>query len=224
MKWSGRKMTSVTRDDLVKLSPVVYHATYSENLRSVVQEGTLMSPGELQRRRGTTANTAPRKSRSGSVKFKIPLGDGFVHWCDHDRLCDGHIEFEIGWDIRRFIDRLNALVFFWPCDRGGPIKQGLLHRERYAAEGRSFVVIRIPLNDLIEQNGPPLLSSCNSGAPRHHPQSGKQPRGSATFRPLDQFGVRERLVEVVFESKVVLPDSSMIADSYDRPWHPLFTS
>lgn len=214
----------VTGDELLRLSPIVYHATRSENLPLLVSERALLSPAELQRRRGTTQSTVLRKSKGGTIKFKIPFRDGCVYLCDHDLLHAGNIRFEDGWDMARFVALLNGLVFFWPGKGGGPIDQGLRHRERYSNEGQSFVVLRLPLEDLVQANGLPLLSACNSGAPRHHPESGKQPRGGGTFRPLDQFEVHERLVEIVFEQEANLPTSASVADSYGGPWRPLFAS
>lgn len=122
----------------------------------------------------------------------MPFGDGHVRLGDHDRLYEKHIRWDSGWNMSRFIERLNGLVFFWPGTQGGPRHAGLDHKRRYDNEGQPMVVLRAPLGDLIATNGRPLLSSCNSGAPRSNPRSGKQPRGADTFRSIDSFGVYRR--------------------------------
>lgn len=206
---------------MLAISPVVYHATHSANLAGLLDGRRILSPNAIQEKRGTTASTLPRRSRgkgAGPAQFKVPLGERTIHLCDHDLLREGNIFFEPGWDLRRFIGRLNALVFFWPGAADGPIDQGRAHWHRYAKAGENFAVLRILLGDLIEVNGPPLLSQCNSGAPRHNPISGRQPRGGSTFVPLDAFPSAGNVVEVVFETHARLPASVSVARSYDGPW------
>lgn len=217
----------MTLDELLALSPFVYHATRHENIHCVASERCLLSPAAVQQRRGMVASTSPRRSRSKGAppaQFKVPLGKYTVHLCDHDLLHEGNIAFEEGWDMPRFIGRLNGLVFFWPGSDSGPIAQGHSHWGRYSKSGETFAVLRSRLRDLVAMNSAPLVSACNSGAPRHNPISRRQPRGGNTFMTLGAFPSTSNVVEVVFDNQAVLPDSTEFARSYAGPWLPLAQS
>ena len=210
----------MTLDELISRAPFLYHATRAANLAGIAKRGALLSPNETYRLHG---RQAPHRKRSGAKGGKtiVPLPDGEVCLSDHDRLHEGNIRFEAGWNLNRFIEHLDGLVFFWPGDETGPIKQGLDHLDRYVREGLAYAVMRAPTVALVEANGPPKLSSCNSGAPRHNSRSGKQPRGASTFRGLSEFSTKDEIVEVVFMSSTTLPASAASATSYSGPWESL---
>lgn len=212
----------MTLDDLLRLVPVVFHVTREANVPGIVARERLLSPSEVQRLHGTHAPHTLRRSRNGTIRHLVPLSGTPVYLSDHDRLHEGNIRFEDGWNMSRLLELLDGLVFFWPGGERGPNSHGTAHRDRYAREGTSLTVLRAPLADVVALHGPPRLSSCNSGAPRYNPKSGAQPRGSRTFRALEVFSAGEEVVEVVFEREVQLPRSTQRAPSYGGPWEPLF--
>jgi hypothetical protein len=217
----------MTAEELIGRCPMLYHATREANLPSIVARKSLLSPDETNRLAGRVPTHTPRRSGAGDsrnkpVKFPFMLPNGTVYLSDHDRLHDGHILFEPEWDLRRFITLLDSLVFFWPEGDSGPSDQGHDHFKRYAKASERMLVLAVPLGDVIKENGAPQISSCNSGAPRSNPISGKQPRGAATFREIGDLSSRDDIVEVVFRSQVRLPESTRCAADYDGPWKPLF--
>lgn len=217
----------MTPEEFVRRFPSLYHATRAVNRPGLVKRGCLLCPDEIYRGAGRIPTRALRKSSagssaSGSVKYPVPSSDGIVYLSDHDPLHEGNIRFESGWNMQRFVALLDSLVFFWPGDERGPGQQGRDHYERYAKAREPMIVIRVSTAEIVAQNDVPMISSCNSGAPRTNAISKKQPRGGATFRDLSNCTSGGEIVEVVFRSRVRLPASTEVASAYDAPWLPLF--
>jgi hypothetical protein len=80
--------------------------------------------------------------------------------------------------------------------------------------GLEYAVLRVPLRDLLDRNGLPRLSSCNSGFPQTNPKTGRQSRGAKTFVTVHAFKRTGKIVEVVFAGTAQLPDTAQQATSY----------
>jgi hypothetical protein len=145
-----------------------------------------------------------------------------VYLGDHDGLHEGSIDFETGWDMRRFIELLDGFVFFWPGTESTAVQAATAHLMRYVKLGLEYAVLRVPLPDLVDRNGLPRLSSCNSGFPRNNPTTGRQSRGAKTFVTVHGFKRTGKIVEVVFAGAARLPETAQQATSYAGPWAPLF--
>lgn len=100
---------------------------------------------------------------------------------DQAPLLEGHIRWEQGWDLSRFVTALNQRVFFWPgrCDRPS---------SRAGANGAAFleisgvVAVLVPTDGILDPGVTPKveLSRYNTGGPRTT-AGVKSPRGDSTF-------------------------------------------
>ena len=138
---------------------------------------------------------------------------------DQAPLHAGHIEFAPGFSYDDLVALLNGLVFFWPGNDAGPIREGQNHFKRYAAE--QPVILRIRTEDLIASAGWGRVRGCkyNSGAPRTT-NGRRSPRGPDTFFPLGGFnGTRSSVKEIVVEGGVDLPSLVEIATQPSGPFN-----
>jgi hypothetical protein len=196
---------------LIALRPILYHLTARENL-TAIWAGTppvLVSAADLIRAKsgGPPAESLLRQRREKKVRIKV-AGRPIV-LRDQEPLHAGHVALPEGTTFEDVVQLLNERVYFWPGDNFGPIPAGRHHFARYTVkEPEDCVVFAIPFADLLAANpaNPPLLTRCNSGSPRSHPVTGKQPRGMQTFLPASRFeGTASDVVEVTFYKSVWLP-------------------
>ena len=176
-----------TLDRFIELRPFLFHLTATDNLNRIVEVRVLQPAKELLAIGGwSTPQTAPRRAHK-PVEI-----DGHTVWIRDQRpLHAGHIAFDEGWDLPRFLSHVDAHVFFWPGTELGPIKAGLNHFDTYAHERPAL--LRVSTRDLFAANPglEPLFSRYNSGAPRTV-NGRKSPRGSRTYRTRDSRGTARR--------------------------------
>jgi hypothetical protein len=131
-------------------------------------------------------------------------------------LHEGHIKWESGWDLPRFIGLLNSLVFFWSGSSLG-LSFAKTHLGHYPGDP----VLRVRTASMFEK-ARPMFASCNSGAPRTHPVEGSGVRGGSTFVPAGQFPRPPgKVAEVVFENQAQLPEEVEVGSSINGPWRQL---
>lgn len=149
--------------------------------------------------------------------MSVPTGSGTVLIRDQKPLIDGAVEFEEGWDMKRFVQHVNQHVFFWPGTSSGPIEPGMNHFERYRAESPVILRFSTRCPDFANLK----FSRYNSGAPRC--SGGKHsPRGSRTYLPANEFpGTASKVIEVVAAGEYALPISVETSSSPTGPWRPL---
>lgn len=143
---------------------------------------------------------------------------------DQAPLHRGNMKLQSDCTFEEFIESLNSRVFFWPGTASGPISHGLRHFERYEKEHPA--VLRIDIQSLLLANPltNPLYCRYNSGSPRCS-YGQKSPRGPDTFVPAAVFnGTPSRVVEVTFDSQIVLPSDTKCGGHPLGPWRSLFLS
>lgn len=188
-------------EDFIRLRPFLYHLTFCESFPPILSSGTLYPASRLLKMSGCAPEKGPRRTRHE----EIPIKKWKVRLRDQIPLAQGHIEWEAGWNLDRFVHHLNDHVFFWPGNETEPINMGRNHFDRYASENPALIRVDSRALLLRAGNYQPLFSICNSGAPR---SSGgkKQPRGSKTFLSASEISCRPSQVkEVAFRHPVALP-------------------
>ena len=204
-------------DDLLGVRPYLYHLTSRENLPSIVRRKKLLSANRILERAGRLDLLRTRRLRHEEVRI-----DDTRHLLrDQLPLQAGNIAFDEGVTFDAFVELLNTLVFFWPGGETGPIRMGVNHFGRYAAERPA--VLRVEFSTLLDANPGlvPRLARVNSGAPRCHPTAGKGRRGHSTFTPPAHFqGTAGDVREVVFEGQVVLPAQVEVGTIRGNLWMP----
>ena len=198
---------------LLRTRPYLYHLTAKENLPSIANELELRCARALLESAGL-AHKASTK-RQEHLPIAANVGTAFIR--DQRPLIEGAIAFEEGWDLARFVEHVNAHVFFWPGRLSGPIEAGLNHFERYRAEGPA--ILRLPTVSMIAANL--RFSRYNSGAPRC--SGGRySPRGNSTYLPASEFsGTASEVIEVVAIGVCALPSNVEVSYSPTGPWRPL---
>lgn len=202
--------------NFASLRPFLFHLTARTNLEGIRSTGILESANSHFRRAGVGHQSTQR--RLGHVL--LHGGSGPVVVRDQVPLQAGHIDFESGWSLAKFVGHVNEHVFFWPGSVHGPVRSGLSHYARYASE--QVAILRIPTVSL----GPGLVDAAfsrfNSGAPRSV-GGRRSPRGGETYVDAVRFrGTVQDVVEVVFRDRLRLPTSAEWATSYQGPWRLLF--
>ncbi|RYE86708.1 MAG: hypothetical protein EOO75_15390 [Myxococcales bacterium] len=208
-------------EDLLRLRPFVYHLTAASNVASIVRAGQLEATGRLFERAGRADDARLRSRRPAALSLDIAGEPIAIR--DQKPLHERCIAFEPGWDMARLVERLNALVFFWPGTERGPIRPGQGHFELYQGQGEELRVLQIPTAALLAANAPraPLLSRCNSGAPSRFQKPGA-PRGGGTFVPVERAGFTPaQAVELVFEGSARLPPETLAGPTPQGPWRSL---
>jgi hypothetical protein len=193
----------LTLPHFAALRPVLYHLTARSNADRILREREIVCASTLMSR--ADDRTALRSRRPDAIPL-LRAGETTAVLRDQKPLHRGNIALQGGWTFEDFVESLNARVFFWPGDEKGPIKHGLRHFSRYAHE--DAVVLRIPTMALFEANPAPKFCRYNSGSPRC--SGGRHsPRGPGTFVAADAVDFRRgEVVEVTFESRVVLPQGT----------------
>lgn len=205
----------------LRLRPFAFHTTAARNLPRLIETRSVESTRTLFMRMGASGDPRLRQRRGKSVYLDI--GGHSVAVRDQRPIAAGSIDFEPGWDLGRWVERLNGFAFFWPGTPRGPIDYGRNHFERYRADGEDLVVLRVRTDALVDVNAerPPFFSRCNSGSARM--QNGKRlPRGAATFLSAGLFeGPPGDVKELVFEGHAVLPGATEWGRALEGPWMPL---
>jgi hypothetical protein len=201
---------------LVKCRPFLYHLTASANLPSIAASLRLQCANSLLTEAGRLHHSSVRRLEH----LPVLINGRTTHLRDQKPLTEGAIEFEMGWDLARFVHHVNQHVFFWPGRDSRPIGPGLNHFERYQAEAPA--ILRLPTTTLVETTL--NFSRYNSGAPRC--SGGKySPRGAHTYLPANEFmGTASEVVEVVAIGSCALPSSVEVSLSPAGPWHPLLSA
>ena len=201
-----------------RLRPFAFHLTALSNVDTIRSTGYLYSAQHIL--------TASGQEQWLGIKRSAPLGvkleGSQVLLRDQKPLHERNIAFCRGMNFEAFIRSLNAKVFFWPGDADGPIRCGRSHYERYREECPT--ILRIPTLELLLANptADPLFCCCNSGSPRCY-EGLPRPRGRETFLSAEDFGDRpSRVMELVFENKAALPNSTAFSTSGFSAFKPLF--
>ena len=203
---------------LVALRPVLYHLTSRVNLAAIraVRPLVLRPAAELLRRvagRDSEHRAARLLTQRRPGPARIDVSGRPVVLRDQEPLHPGHVALEGGMTFQDLVRLLNERVYFWPGDGRGPVAAGRRHFARCTIkEPADCVVLAVPFAALLEENpgNPPLLTACNSGAPRSHPITGPQPRGPSTFAPAERFEHTAcDVVEVTFARGVCLPSGGV---------------
>ncbi|MFK8015712.1 MAG: hypothetical protein AB8G17_09760 [Gammaproteobacteria bacterium] len=204
-----------TIDRFLKLRPFVYHTTSARSFITIQNDGLLKSATKMLE--GTKFENVLEERRSDSIEFEI---DGkTVILRDNRPLLPGSLALPDGWSLADWLRELNSWVFLWPGDSERPIGRGRSHYARYAAQS-DVIVLRLPLVDLTSTNpdNPLYLTSCNSGAARHH-NGRPATRGPRIFQTPSSacFAARDS-VEVTFRDSIRIPDGATWATNLDGPW------
>jgi hypothetical protein len=120
-----------------------------------------------------------------------------------------------------FVEYLNRRIFFWPGWNSGPISYGLRHFAHYRDEDP--IILRVAFESLLRANPSaiPLFCRYNSGSPRCS-YGKKSPRGPNTFVEAGRFAeAPSKVVEVTFDTKIVLPGDTEFAARPTGPWDDL---
>lgn len=202
------------------IRPYLYHLTDRSNLEFIRETKTLFPASSLMKRAGRLDLTRLRR-----LNHERLIVDGqTILVRDQAPLCAGNMTLPANYEIGDFVENLNGRVFFWPGTVKGPIRYGARHFERYRTERP--VILRVEYESLMDANrgSPPEFCRYNSGAPRCA-HGHKSPRGPHTFVPATSFqGTTGQIVEVTFESEIVLPTDTLFGTGPAGPWHTLFTS
>ena len=135
-----------TVNAFIRTRPYLYHLTSSGNLDQIIRDRCLWSTKSLLIKSGQNQLFNQRRENPEIITIQ---GDQ-VSIRDQAPLHQGHIAFEEGWNLPRFIELLNQRVFFWPGTPNGQIDYGKRHFNQYATE--QSAVIRIRAQSLIEAN------------------------------------------------------------------------
>jgi hypothetical protein len=179
-----------------------------------------MSPSALLMQRAGRQDLL-RKRRREHERITI---DGIVVLIrDQAPLHRGNMELCGGYSYEDVIESINRRIFFWPGTAGGPINYGVRHFERYRHE--KPLILRINLQSLLQCNPDiqPKFCRYNSGSPRCS-NGAKSPRGPNTFLPAFEFsGTPSQVVEVTFESPLILPVDATVAKHPKGSWESPIT-
>ena len=211
---------SFALERFVELRPFLFHLTFSENLESILHSRHLYPAAYFLKAESRLDGIGTR--RKSHLALNGTHGKIFIR--DQSPLKEGHVSWEAGWDMPRFVGHLNQHVFFWPGGPEGPILYGRNHLERYRKE--KPVLLKIPTAGLIDSRSKPPAMFCpwNSGAPRI--SNGKKcPRGSRTFLSAQEADFTAgKAVEVAFRGKVDLPYTFEYLDGRDGIWRVNYAS
>jgi len=137
---------------------------------------------------------------------------------DQAPLHAGNARFPRHYSFEDFVESLNSKIFFWPGKAARPIPYGVRHFQHYKRENP--VLLRMRFDSLLQQNpaATPLFCRYNSGSPRW--SNGTQPpRGPNTFLPAGNFtDTPSGVVEVTFDSQLVLPADTEFSPRLGGPW------
>lgn len=167
--------------------PWLWHVTSAANAARIARTRRIDPAEALLRAAGRADLVAVRRKRDLTVEVD---GEPVV-LRDQAPLLEGHIRWEQGWDLSRFVTALNQRVFFWPGRWDRP-------SSRSGANGAAFlgisgvVAVLVPTEAILDLEAiadaagltPKVeLSRYNTGGPRTT-AGVKSPRGDSTFVPL----------------------------------------
>src|SRR5262249_29340700 len=146
----------------------------------------------------------PRRRRGTMGDFSVDCDT--IRLTDQRPIIEDNIAFEDGWTLSDLIEALNRRVFFWRGKAEGLLRSNRGQSQRYAAEGRELVFLRMSFEETARANADrgPELCTYNSGAARKN-DGRPSPRGPSTFvRPeVAPFGIGS-VREVIFHNFVEL--------------------
>lgn len=140
---------------------------------------------------------------------------------DQNPLHKGNIKLPRGFSFEDFVETLNRRICFWPGGIAGPIAYGVRHFQHYKHEHPA--ILRVAFESLLHANPAaiPLFCRYNSGSPRCS-YGKKSPRGPNTFVDARRFiETPSKVVEVTFDTKIVLPRDTEFAARPTGPWNRL---
>jgi len=152
---------------------------------------------------------------------QVHIGDIVVSLRDQGPLYKGHARFPKGYSFEDLVESLNRRIFFWPGTAAGPISYGMRHFGTYRKEKPVF--LRVDLQALLIANptATPRYCKYNSGSPRCS-NGVKSPRGPDTFLLAAEFdGTPSSVVEVTFDTAIVLPPNTECGNHPGGPWDRL---
>jgi hypothetical protein len=192
----------LTIQSLSDLRPYAYHICSLINFESIRSSKSLMSASELLTGTPHEHLLVGRRTKT----HRVEVAGKAVEVRDHRPLALGSLALPDGYTVNEFIGELNSRVFFWAGKASWLVPSGRNHIGRYSEEGE-VVILRIPLLSLVASNEKnlPEITTCNSGAARHH-QGKPAQRSVATFVKLPSVHHKPSdVVEITFSRKVELP-------------------
>jgi hypothetical protein len=206
---------------LIRMSPCLYHVTYSSSLDRIKRLRRLECAARLMIAGGR--QDLLRKRREKMEEFSVD-GD-MIRLTDQQPIVEANILFQDGWTLPDLIEAINRRVFFWRGRPSGLLKKDQGHFGKYNAAGLSLVFLRLSINGTIHVNVArgPELCMYNSGAARMN-NGQKIPRRPSTFVGPERAGFHRKMVkEVVFREFVELPSSTEFCEgSWEGPWTMLW--
>src|SRR5438309_336944 len=143
----------------------LFHITTEANLARMTALRRIESASTLMRSATPPTPTALHRQRR-EKPYSLTV-DGFaITLRDQRPLQEGHLIWQEGWDMSRFVELLNGLVFFWASTRRGT-QLGLNHQLHYSTDP----VLRICTSSIFS-SAHPRFSWSNSGSPRSNPSTG----------------------------------------------------
>jgi hypothetical protein len=194
--------------------PYLYHLTHRDNLDHIQRMGRLLPALMLMDSAGREdlMRTRRRSHERITVEGKV------IVIRDQGPLYRGNAKFPRLYSFEDFIESLNKRIFFWPGTKIRPIPYGVRHFQHYRREDPAL--IRVKFESLLHTNpaATPLFCRFNSGSPRCS-YGKKSPRGPNTFLPAEDFmETPSGVVEVTFDSPVILPPDAEIGERPTGPW------
>ena len=212
-----RRRYALLTQHYLTVRPYLYHLTHKNNLNNLRKTGQLFPALTLMQMGGR--EDLIRKRRPGHVSVSVDGETIFLR--DQHPLHAGNAKFPRGYSFEDLVENLNRRVFFWPGTATTIVTSGLNHFECYRQE--KPILLRVKFQSLLDSNpgATPLFCQFNSGSPRcvHGERS---PRGPKTFISAEDFRYTpSRVVEVTFDSHLMLPPDTEFGSRPTGPWQLL---
>jgi hypothetical protein len=198
--------------------PYLYHLTHRQNLSHIRQMACLVPAAILMERAGRA--DLIRTRRRGHER--VTIESRVIVLRDQSPLHKGNAKLPRGYTFEGFLESLNRRIFFWPGNEAGPIAYGIRHFQHY--ENENPIMLRMDFESLLRANPliEPLYCRYNSGSPRCS-HGKKSPRGPNTFVSANNFlETPGKVVEVTFDSEILLPRNAESSSRPSGPWRLLF--
>lgn len=205
--------------------PYLYHFTLPTNLDLLQRLGEMASAAEWVRRANAyrTQIHDPRAFLSSprTATHELQVGPGQAITLNDQKPLARRSSF--GGRLRgtraAYVRRLNSLVFFWPGTEQGPRPKNQLSKG-FSLRYPDYAQVRVSTADVWTANSRIRFCTCNSGAPQA--RDGLV-RGLTIFRRLSHPDLELRKVaEVVFEDRLLLPQSTQVRLPHEQSWELLF--
>ena len=204
----------ITKEELVKAVPFIFHLTDKRNLDFVKKVGKLYSTVSLVEQ-SNAANKEELLTVRRPEHLSVKIDDNEIHIRDQ-RPLNAALDrcLTVGWTRKQYIYLLNSRVFFWPN-----IGRLRTHFSRYQLE--QPIIMKVAINDALVKNPHLELCHLNSGATRPLGiLGGRAPeRGENTFVTIEHYekGVN-KIAEVTFPNEFTIPDRIEVSNSPDGEW------